>query len=374
MLQFSRHSNSASRSPILRLLGFLNIAAFFRWWGRGLLLWLPASARGWFIPEPAKIILEVQDDELILSSGKKNSTAELDRYPVQALYDGSLKAQFPKIKNKQFVLRLAVDSVLTRTIPLPMAAESNLRQVVGFEIDRLTPFTPEKIYYDAYVVSRNSETRGLQVKLVMVLRSVIDGFLQSLAALRLTPDVIDISGNNDSTINLLPPDKRPKRGRAAGRIQALLWILIFLSVCAAAILPLWQQRNTVLALMPQVDKAQQQAEVAVQLRTELEDTITSSQFLLQKRLQNELVIELVNELTAILPDNTWVEQLIIKDNEVQVRGQSLAAATLISLVEASEKFEKATFRSPVVEDRRTGRDRFFLTAQIRKKIQNSDDS
>jgi general secretion pathway protein L len=95
---------------------------------------------------------------------------------------------------------------------------------------------------------------------------------------------------------------------------------------------------------------------------------------LQKRLQNELVIELINEITTILPDNTWVEQLVINGDEVQVRGQSLAAATLISIVEASEKFENATFRSPVVQDRRTGRDRFFLSAQIRKKTIDRENS
>ena len=374
MLKLPRRLNSSSNSPLLRLLGLFNIAAFFRWWGTGLLLWLPASMRSWFVPEPAKMIFEVRGDELILQQEKGRSTQELERYPIEALHDGRLKGQLPKAKDKQIVFRLAADNVLIRTIPLPIAAESNLRQVVGFEIDRLTPFSPDKIYYDAHVIGRNTETRNLQVKFIMVLRSVVDGFLQQLTALRLSPDIVDITGNGGARINLLPPEQRPKKGRAARHIQGFLWMLILLSLCAAAMVPLWQQRTMVLALMPQVDTAQRQAEMAVNLRTELENTVTSSQFLLQKRLQNELVIELVNELTAILPDNTWVEQLVVKGNEVQVRGQSLAAASLVSLVEASDKFEKATFRSPVVQDRRTGRDRFFLTAQIRKKVQGNEES
>jgi general secretion pathway protein L len=362
-----------ANSPLLRLLGLFNIAAFLRWWRRGLLLWLPVSIRNWFIPTPEKLIFEVQDEGLVIRQEKGKTNREIDRYSIQSLKDGSLKGQLPKTKDKRIVLRLPAENALVKTISLPMAAETNLRQVVGFEIDRLTPFSPNKVYFDAQVISRRMETRNVQVRFVMILRTLVDGFLQQLTALKLAPDAVDIVGSVDD-INLLPPEHRPRKGQGARGIQGFLWVLILFSLIATSILPLWQQRNNVLVLMPKVEAAQQQAETAVALRTELESTVTSSQFLLQKRLHNELVIELVNELSTILPDNTWVEQLVINGDEIQVRGQSLAAATLISLVEASDKFESTTFRSPVVQDRRTGRDRFFLSSQISKKIMERGDS
>jgi general secretion pathway protein L len=59
-----------------------------------------------------------------------------------------------------------------------------------------------------------------------------------------------------------------------------------------------------------------------------------------------------------------VEQLEVKDGAVQIRGQSLEASALIGLVEESKLFHSVMFLSPVTADRRTGRDRFFLSAQL----------
>ncbi len=66
----------------------------------------------------------------------------------------------------------------------------------------------------------------------------------------------------------------------------------------------------------------------------------------------------------MLPDNTWVEQLEIRNGQLELRGQSSEATALLSLIEASSMFQGATFRSPITRDRRTDQDRFFLTAQI----------
>jgi general secretion pathway protein L len=96
----------------------------------------------------------------------------------------------------------------------------------------------------------------------------------------------------------------------------------------------------------------------------------SSRFLLEKRLYTPLVIDLVDDLTRILPDGAWVEQLEVKSGQVRIRGQAEEASALIGQVEASRFFQGATFISPVTSDRRTGKDRFYLSAQIAR---GSDD-
>ena len=95
-MKLSGHSNS----PLLRLLRLFNVAAFLRWWGQGLLLCLPASVRTRFIPTPEKLIIEVQNNELLVSQEKGKVTREIGRFPMQALRDGSLRGQLPKTKEK----------------------------------------------------------------------------------------------------------------------------------------------------------------------------------------------------------------------------------------------------------------------------------
>lgn len=353
------------KSTLARYLRLLDIGVFLRWWLDGLAACVPATMRSWFSVSATRMVLDVLDDEMMLLHREGDEPEELGRYHLQTLAAGDLRGQLNKTKNKRSILRLPTDKVLTKDMTLPSAAEANLRQIVGFEMDRLTPFTPDKLYYDVYVLDRRLASRRIQVRFIAVLRSVVDDLLVRLAAVGVSPDVIDVVGEPE--VNFLPPEKRPRKSRAAQRVQWALAVFCLLLLAGACAVPLWQQRNLAMQLMPKVNNAQRQAEVVFALREELERSIESSRFLIEKRRKSVLTIELLDELTAILPDGTWVEQLIVKDDEVQIRGQSLEASMLIGLVEASDLFRNASFRSPVIADRRTGRDRFYLAAQIAKE-------
>ena len=76
-----------------------------------------------------------------------------------------------------------------------------------------------------------------------------------------------------------------------------------------------------------------------------------------------MVMRLLDEMTRIVPDGTWVSQLDIKGIEVQVQGQSPAAASLIGLLEDSESFSNPQFRSPVTQIPRSDLERFHLSAE-----------
>ena len=352
-----------SNSILARYLSLLDVGAFLRWWGAGLLACLPTSWQRLLIKTPISLVLEVVDDDMLVSQEQGEVSEDLGRYEVQ---DGGARIQALAAKVQQVVLRLPASKALTKIITLPLAAEANLRQVVGFEIDRLTPFAPGQIVYDAHVVERQAAARRLMVRFFAAQRTLVDGQLKQLGALGLFPDSVHVAGA-ESTVNLLPPERRPRKSRVARHVQWALLSIALLLLVAVALLPLWQQRKLVLELMPQVSAAQRQAEEVLALRETLEDSIASSHFLLQKRREKLFAIDIVNELTRILPDNTWVEQLEIQGEALQVRGQSASASALIGLVEESDLFSQVTFRSPVTADRRTGRDRFYLTARIDKE-------
>ena len=358
--------SKSGNAQFARLLRYFNIAAFLRWWGQGLLMSLPAGMRRWFVPLPSKLIIEEQGPEIVLQLEKDGIVEELERYPRDMITDGTLRERWPKAAADLLVLRLDASNVLTKKIALPPAAEANLHKVVGYEIDRLTPFSPDKIYYDVQVVARHASARGLQVKFTMVLSALLDDLLKQFKKLELMPDVVDVVGAGPTT-NLLPATLRPRKGGVGRKLQWVLLTLILLAGLTAAALPLWQQRTIVIALLPKVQVAQQKAEAVVALRTQLKNAVESSGFLLQQRAEKVPTIDLMNELTAILPDSTWVEQFNIKGDAVEIRGQSLEAAALIGLVDSSEYFQGTTFRSPVVRDNRTGRDRFFLVTKIAKR-------
>ena len=324
---------------------------------------LPVSFQRVFSPEPTRLILQVSDGEILALHRDAEGTRRLGRCSLQVPDAEILLEDSPTSTWDQVVVRLPAGEVLSRTLSLPAAAEANLHQVVGFELDRFTPFTPEQVYYDARVVERNPATKRLQVALTVALRPAVDSLLERIAGMGIQPHAISVIDGDDS-VNLLPPEKRPRKNGARFRLQWILVALLLVLVLAVAAVPLWQQRTLVISLLPKVDAAQVRAERVLALRKQLESSIESAGFLVQKKQQTPLAIDIIGELTRILPDNTYVEQLNLKDGTVQVRGQSQQASALIGLVERSELFRNVTFLSPVTADRRTGRDRFFLSAQI----------
>ncbi|MFO1353062.1 MAG: PilN domain-containing protein [Gammaproteobacteria bacterium] len=350
----------AKRGQLSRILDF---GGFLHWWGTGLKGCLPGFIRDWLSSAPARLVIDLRDDEIVLAQEEGGKWQVIGRYPPQALDNDGLAARLPKTKDKMIVLRLPSDKALAKPLTLPLAAEANLRQVVGFEVDRLTPFAGDKVYYHVHVVERQPANRTLRADFVMVLRAVLDPVLSALNSAGLAPDAVTVQGG-DPRINLLPPEKRPRKGQFARWLQRLLAVAVLALAAIAVGLPLWQQRAVVIALMPKADAVQRQAEAVLALRKQLDESIESSRFVQQKRASNALMIDVLRELTIILPDHTWLEQIDVRGNELQIRGQSQEASTLVGLVDGAELFENATFRSPVTRDGRTGRDRFFLAAQI----------
>src|SRR5215510_5679277 len=57
-------------------------------------------------------------------------------------------AELPRATGRATVLRLVEQDVLGKTVTLPLAAERELDQVLGFEMDRETPFKAEEIYWN----------------------------------------------------------------------------------------------------------------------------------------------------------------------------------------------------------------------------------
>ena len=54
-----------------------------------------------------------------------------------------------------------------RRVTMPAATEENLRQVLGFEMDRLTPLRADEVYFDYRVVSRDAAAGQIAVQLAV---------------------------------------------------------------------------------------------------------------------------------------------------------------------------------------------------------------
>ena len=334
------------------------------WWSGEIFAILPENLRDAIAQRRQKLFLETDGQALQLSLGSWGSRQEVGQAPLTAPAEAQEK--LPR-DAQQTILLMPEGKVLTRSLTLPLATEENLHEVLGFEMDQHTPFNAAKVYYDFVVTGRDSARQELLVDLVYSPCSEVDPLLEAIAGHDLDVDVVTSRGRDGSnlrSVNLLPEELRHSRRVSPRRLNVALAALCAALLVVAIALPILQKNEALALLEEQVQAAAAVAREGNQVRRDLEKMADASRFLLEKKRSEIMAVTLLDEISRIIPDHTWVLRLDISATEMQVQGQSEASASLIALVEASPLFENASFRSPVVQVPGTDADRFHLSADI----------
>ena len=257
------------------------------------------------------------------------------------------------------VLTLPADAVLTRRISLPAQVRDTLPQAIRFELDRLSPFQAEQVVYDfAPLPGAKGDTR-LRVDLALCRRDRVDGWVGRLRETGSPVDQITWDGAWPKA-NLLPEAERPRRRQPFLDPIKLLLVLVLALAALALGTPLWQKARVLESLDAEVRKARTQAVQVDEARQELEQARRGSTEVLRQKGEQPRMLDLLRELTERIPDDTWVQSLEYQNGEVQVRGESGQATALIALLEEAPGFDGVSFRSPVTQVARTGKERFNL--------------
>lgn len=266
------------------------------------------------------------------------------------------------------VLLLAPDAVLVQTLQLPLAAARNLSTVVGYELDRFTPFEAAQLYFVARQERRSA--KHVHVTLVAMLRERLDQILSDCTALGLQPHAVDVADATGTPmgIDLLPTPLRPRqRPTGKGLQRSLPWLCGALLVGAMV---LWlDDRQRVLEAMQQSVRAQKAQVAQVQaLRQQLLNTRGAAQYLIRRKTAQPPLAALLNELTACLPPDTWIDELDVNDGaEVSFSGQSAKASALIARIKNCRSLQNARFEGVIQPDAQTGKDQFSLRARLHQE-------
>ena len=340
------------------------VRAFWSWWSGEIFAILPANLRDEISQRRQKLFIQAEDEQLQLSLGSWGSRRDVLQIPLTKPADGNDK--LPR-DAQQTILLMPEGKVLTRSLVLPLAAEENLREVLGFEMDQHTPFAASKVYYDFIVTKRDTERQEILVDLVYAPRKDVDALLAGVSSYDLQLDIVTSRGSDRSNlraINLLPEELRRSRRIDLHRLNVALAALCAVLLVVAITVPIVQKNRAIVILEEQVQIAAAEARDGNQVRRDLEKMAEASRFLFEKKRSELMAVQLVEEVSTILPDHTSVVRLDISATEIQIQGQSTASSSLISIIEASPLLENASFRSPVVQIPGTDADRFHLSADI----------
>ncbi len=314
--------------------------------------------------KPAQLLFK---DETLRIVNQGLSGAEVAENYLRVIdFDDS---EHRRVLNSASEIRLCLENkkYLFKKVTLPIETEENLREVLAFEMDRQTPFSVDQVYYDYVVNTRDKQNRTLDITLILAPIDKISLALKQLEENRVRINAISPCEEIDpnlNEVNLLPPEKREKPHKRYRLINLTLFLFLLLLFTGSLMLPLWQKSTLLKQLETELDEYKSKATQVAALREQVTSARGETRFLEEKKINSKPVLDILLELTLLLPDDTWVSNFEVRENTVHLHGQSTASASLIPILETSKLFQNVSFRSPVTRSKKNNTERFHISADL----------
>lgn len=346
------------------------VGKFFSWWVEELRLAMPESWQQKLQHATRRLAVRDEADQLEIFVDENRRLQALAALPPGQ--DKTLqRQQIEDVRAEQDLseapvyLLLDASEVLVREVKLPTAAEQNLAQVLTFEMDRQTPFKASAVYFDWQILERGGSGGQLRLKLFVVPRGEVDQGVQMLAGRGLPAAGVDIREDGQTLgLNLLPEDKRHRVVNSEARLNWMLGGAAVVLLFVVMALSLGLREHQLNELEAAIAEVRGEAMEVDRIRKQIEGASEAAGFLALRRSASPLAVELLADITRILPDDTYLDRLVIGRNSVQMQGKSANAQRLIELVNESRYLSAAAFRGSTRLDARSGLEIFEINAQI----------
>lgn len=287
--------------------------------------------------------------------------------PTQSTESEPLQAAVSRLSPGKTRVSYVVDKslVLTRALVLPEAAEENLGEVLSFEMERQTPFRADDVFFDYEIASRNSPQREIEVNLYVVPKKTFIATEKAMTTWPLTPaDTRYETGQLKITYSPFAPAE-------SRRISSFLVVVNVALLIAVIVVPIAYQKTTLEQLREELVSTREQALQAAETQAQVEAIRAQLEYLNQRKSNQVPLVELINEVSRLLPDTTWLLRLELKDETLHLRGYSQAASSLIARIDNTNRFTETRFASPVTKDNASGTERFYITTRLSRSRPSS---
>ena len=219
------------------------------------------------------------------------------------------------------VLRLPSHLGLRKQVDLPLAAKEDLAQLLQFELDRLTPFKAEDVRFAWRILDTDSKSGRMQVALEMAPRTAIAEAVEIARQSGRQVDRVELDGKQGSERTPSISYRLTGRTRAAGGwLNRVLAITTLLLLMIAVAWPMKKQMDVISDLDAEIAILRAEAEESLTLRQRLAQMSSEASFVARARHERPTMTALLAELTQLLPDDSYLQQLRITQKSIGLNG------------------------------------------------------
>ena len=327
------------------------IGDILRWWGQQLLSLTPVRGRG------GDVVLAVQRGGFLdVSVRRRGGLGALGTFAVteagMAALAVALGPRRPAVE-----LQLPAGAMLDQVVVLPLAAERDPERVLRYEMDRLTPFAADALYWSWSIERRDRARAQLHLRLTLVLRGQVDAMLGLLRRAGLPLRALTGEGGRAIALDAARTGPWQRVG-----VATLAGVCAVLAVALVAI-PFVRQtmaadrvERRIAALRPAVDRAEA-------VRRGLGQAAAGVDVLAAQRARVGDPLAALAVLTDVLPDDAVLTDFTMRQRVITLTGQSAAAARLIPALAADPALRDPAFTAPVTRNETQRADMFSIRAE-----------
>ncbi|HEY5046413.1 MAG TPA: PilN domain-containing protein [Rhizomicrobium sp.] len=330
-----------------------------QWAKRGLSWWidelshvLPLSWRRHFSAQPA-IVAEF-DDRTVSLRGKGGRS--LDPAALSSHERDHVRIVVP------------LKRVLTRILEYPLLPMNDIRRIVALEIDKLTPFRPEAVYFDTELIRRDAEKGRQQILLGVLPKNAASEFLSRAESLGVVPIAFGASGGVGSNVHFdFLPALRTRGGTLGARARVPYWWVAVAALMALNVALLsYRDSADVDSLQQIVDSQAGPVEVAMRLRSKVEAEAERRTTLVE-HLRKSSPLHVIEAVTKALPPNAWTQTFEWNGQTIHLVGYSNGPAAMLRALESSPALHNArTMSHDVVPVKQVGMQPFDVAVDAGK--------
>jgi general secretion pathway protein L len=267
------------------------------------------------------------------------------------------------VQGSRLELVLRPSRFLVRPLELPARATEFIEGIVRVQIDRLTPWTAaEAVFGCGTPVTAGSGK--IVTTIAATTRATTEPYVAGLSALY--PASLSIftraSEEGGELIKVFEQQARglldrQRLSRLLRLVLAGLAVLAVLSTAAGSFIGNYlDSRQSELTNELNARRAA--------LRLDRDGDRSPLAALARRKHGSQASVIAIEELSRVLPDNTYVTELHIDGNTLQITGVTQDAPSLIRLLEQSPHFSRATFFAPTTRTPSDPGDRFHIEAKL----------